>query len=121
MERETYKIRWLLLAGIFISGISRQFSATVFAIANDAVAQYFNVSNYEVDLLSIGDTFIAIIVCLFLSVMGKLVRLRAQSLIVSSCMMIGNILTVIAFTNRFAMYILYLKRPKCPKLCRAIN
>lgn len=99
----SYKVRWLLLTGIFIGGFSRQFTATTFAIANDAVSQYFHVTNFQVDVLSIGDIIVAVVVCLLLSVFGKYVHLRAQCLAMISCSAIGNLLTTISFLSRFVV------------------
>lgn len=98
-----YKVRWLLLAGICIGGFNRQFTATAFAIVNDAVSQYFLVTNYQVDILSIGDTVLAVVVCLILSMFGKSIGLRAQCLIAVSFSAIGNLLTAIAFKKRFVL------------------
>lgn len=107
-ERKLYKIRWPLLAGISIGAFTRQFTATAFAVENDATSRYFQVTNFEVDILSIGDTFLAVLVCLLLCMFGKYVRLRAQCVIAISCLLVGNLLTAVAFTKRLVNLYFYI-------------
>ena len=100
MKFKTYKIRWLLLVEVWLIAAGRQFVSTSFAISNDIVAHFFFVTPYQVDLLAIADTILAVFVCLVLSIVGKNVGVRAQCILAASVIALGNLLSSISFLDR---------------------
>lgn len=80
--------------------VNRQMSATAFAVRNNDVARYFDVSPYQIDILSVGDSILGAVTCMCLSVFGRQVAVRKSSLIVGFCLTAGNLLVTVGFLMR---------------------
>ena len=105
MEFRAYKVRWLLLFAIWLTGFNRQFVSTAFTVNNELVVRYFRVTPYKVDLLAIADTITGVFISLLVSLVGSNIGVRAQCIFVSSGMALGNLLSAISFFNRYVKFI----------------
>lgn len=100
MEYIAYKSRWVILFGIFVTTVNRQLAISSFGLRNGDLARYFEATPYQIDVLSVGDSILAILTCLCLSVIGRHAGVRISSLIVGCCSTVGNLLVSIGFITR---------------------
>lgn len=100
MAYVAYKIRWVILFGIFVTTANRQMTVSSFGLQNSDLARYFHASPYQIDVLSVGDSIVATLTCLCLSVIGRHVGIRISSLMVGCAATLGNLLVSIGFITR---------------------
>lgn len=95
-----YKQRWLILAGVLVCAFIRGSFPGMFAISNDMMTVYFQISPVLADMLSSVDTAVAVIVCFGTSVVGKKVGVRLLSLTTAIPFAISCVTIGIAITSR---------------------
>ncbi|XP_039263441.2 uncharacterized protein LOC120339394 [Styela clava] len=92
--------RWYLLAIIGACFFAYMYISTGFVIVNDVVAEYFDRSAEETDLLGTLGCLTAFVACFLVLCIGQKASLRCISIVAGTCLFIGSSCATIGFLGK---------------------
>lgn len=100
MEYKTYKIRWAIIGGLVICSFIRGYFPLMFAMSNDVVVRYLNVTPYQVDVLASVDSASAVAVCILFAFIGEGIGLKMMSVATTGFFAVCCIAIAVGFVKR---------------------
>ncbi|XP_039253095.1 putative MFS-type transporter C09D4.1 [Styela clava] len=105
MEYKSYARRWLLLMILCIISFTQIYTTTGFAILHDVVANYFSITPYQADILTMVGQLIAFPVGIGTAYFADILSLQALMLGMLISLEIGSLMCAIGFSSRELFYV----------------